>query len=162
MTATMKNTNNSRAPLYTCHGRAVGLLHDWQGGHAMTVSGYGKRVQLSPIRPQASLTLGGCCGLIFSVPASSPHYSKCLCNKCQSAISTVANISHGGGLGHGPSGCGQIRPQPSLRRGRWCGLTFSTLFQYFVNAINVSPHPPLEAYVHNLRTGPATRLMRGI
>jgi hypothetical protein len=26
------------------HGRAVGLLRDWQGGHAKTVSGYGKGV----------------------------------------------------------------------------------------------------------------------
>jgi len=34
-----------RAPLYTCRGRAVGLLHVWQGGYAKTVSGYGKRVQ---------------------------------------------------------------------------------------------------------------------
>ncbi len=129
----MKNASNSRAPLYTCHGRAVGLKHDWQGGHAMTVSGYSKRVQLSPIRPLPSLTLGGCCGLIttvpgrdfrfakapraskfapgefviFSAPASLPYYSKCLWNKCQSAINTVANISHGSGLGHGPCG---LRP----------------------------------------------------
>ena len=42
-----------RVPLVTCHGRAVGLLHDWQGGHAKTVSGYGERVQHSPIRPAA-------------------------------------------------------------------------------------------------------------
>ncbi len=34
----------ARAPLYTCRGRAVGLLHVWQGRYAMTVSGYGKRV----------------------------------------------------------------------------------------------------------------------
>ncbi len=43
------NTQNTkmpglRVPLYTCRGRAVGLLHDWQGGYAKTVSGYGKRV----------------------------------------------------------------------------------------------------------------------
>ena len=31
-------------PLNTCRGRVVGLLHDWQGGYAKTVSGYGKRV----------------------------------------------------------------------------------------------------------------------
>ena len=42
-----------RVPLVTCHGRAVGLLHDWQGGYAKTVSGYGERVQRSPIRPTA-------------------------------------------------------------------------------------------------------------
>ncbi len=36
-----------RAPLNTCRGRAVGLLHDWQGGYVKTVSRYGKRVQHS-------------------------------------------------------------------------------------------------------------------
>ena len=40
----------SRVPLNTCRGRAVGLLHDWQGGYVKTVSGYGKRVQHRPIR----------------------------------------------------------------------------------------------------------------
>ncbi len=33
-----------RVPLNTCRGRAVGLLHDWQGGYAKTVSGYGERI----------------------------------------------------------------------------------------------------------------------
>ena len=33
-----------RVPLITCRGRAVGLLHDWQGGYAKTVSRYSKRV----------------------------------------------------------------------------------------------------------------------
>ncbi len=129
----MQNASDSSAPLYTCHGRAVGLKHDWQGGHAMTESGYGKRVQLSPLRPLPSLTLGGFCGLIttipgrdfrfakapkaskfapgefviFSAPASLPHYINYPCNKCQSAINTVASINHSSGLGHGPCG---LRP----------------------------------------------------
>jgi len=39
--------NVSRAPLFTCCGRAVGLLSDWSGGYAKTVSGYGKWIQRS-------------------------------------------------------------------------------------------------------------------
>ena len=35
----------SRVTLCTCRGRAVGLLHDWQGGYVKTESGYGKRIQ---------------------------------------------------------------------------------------------------------------------
>ena len=55
-----KGTSNS------CRGRAVGLLHDWQGGYAKTVSGYGKRVQHSQacnrprplgLRPDRAATL---------------------------------------------------------------------------------------------------------
>ncbi len=65
------------------HGRAVGLLHDWQGGYVKTVSGYGKRIQHRPIRAQPSPNLHGRCGLIFSALAwsfcvainVSPHQS---------------------------------------------------------------------------------------
>ncbi len=71
-----------RAPLCTCRGRAVGLLHVWLGGYAKTVSGYGKRAQHRqtcsrprPMRVAAqsarSLLLNrSCrCGLIFSALA---------------------------------------------------------------------------------------------
>ena len=66
----------SRVPLFASRGRAVGLLHAWQGGYAKTVSRYGERVQRSPIRPLPSVHCCDCCGLIMAIHGHDLRFAK--------------------------------------------------------------------------------------
>ena len=150
-----------RAPLYTCRGRAVELLHAWQGGYAKTVSGYDKRVQHSPIRPLPSVYRCGNCGSTFSMELV---FLRCLMSF---AINVSPHLAPSQSMLSTRTGPRPMRVSAQSARSLWlnrscrCGLIFSALAWSFCVAINVSPRQSHEAHVHHRRTGPATRLMRG-
>ena len=151
-----------RAPLYTCRGRAVGLLHAWQGGYAKTVSGYDKRVQHSPIRPLPSVYRCDNCGSTFSKELV---FLRCLLSF---AINVSPHLAPSQSMLPTRTGPRPMRVSAQsacsllLNRSCRCGLIFSALAWSFCKAINVSPHPSTTDSQRRRRTGPATRLTRGI
>ncbi len=111
-----------RAPLYTCRGRAVGLLHAWQGGYAKTVSGYGKRVQHRPIRPLPSVYRCGNCGSTFSMELV---FLRCLMSFAINVSPHLAPSQSMLPTRTGPRPmrvAAQSALHPLLSRSEWCGL----------------------------------------
>ena len=151
-----------RAPLYTCRGRAVELLHAWQGRNAKTVSRYGKRVQHRPIRPLPSVYRCGSCGSTFSMELV---FLRCLLSF---AINVSPHLAPSQSILPRRTGSRPMRVAAqsarrlSLNRSCRCGLIFSALAWSSCIAINVSTHPSTTDSQRHRRTGPATRLTRGI
>ena len=154
--------SGTRAPLYTCHGSAVGLLHVWQGGYTKTVSGYGKRIQHRPIRPLPSVYRCGSCGSTFSTELV---FLRCLLSF---AINVSPHLAPSQSMLPRRTGPRPMRVAAQSARSLLldcscrCGLIFSALAWSFCMAINVRPHSSTTDSQRHRRTGPATRLTRGI